>query len=47
MSLSVFDPEGPMYLPMANPEDPATRLEDDEDVVLEAGADNPDRNEGL
>jgi len=33
----VFDPEGPIYSPMANPEDPALRSDEEENAALDPG----------
>jgi len=38
--VSVFDPEGPMYSPMANPEDPVIRSEDEDNAALESMTEN-------
>lgn len=40
----VFDPDGPMYSPMVNPEDPALGSEDDENAALDGGAETSQRN---
>jgi hypothetical protein len=43
-SISVFDPDGPMYSPMVNPEDPALGSEDDENAALDSGGEHTQRH---